>query len=129
MRASVTTNLIPHHSKVLATERVSRFQTAAESICVHARPHPNPLPQERENHSAVSGEFGRDQTAVRLEAKSEAAERAAGISMHPASADCCPLYLGEKSGMRASVQIILDRSFFEEFAFYQRRSLSKCSVC
>ena len=96
---------MPTHPEAPAAERASRVPVAASSergsvlsrqsaaaaesrsrsarrelICVHDRPHPGPLPKERENHPAVAGEFGCAEFAVRLEAKSQSAEAAGTAS-------------------------------------------------
>ena len=107
VRASVKTNFTSISPETAAIEisTVSRSPSACrELICVHDRPHPGPLPQERENHSAVAGEFGHTQFAMRPEAKSEDAETARESSEFPERADSHSLSPGERARVRASVK-------------------------
>ena len=67
------------------------------------RPHPGPLPQERENYFAVAGESVRAHVIVRPQAKSENAVRARPTSELFESTDGCSLSPGERVRMRASV--------------------------
>jgi hydrogenase maturation protein HypF len=73
------------------------------------RPHPRPLPQEREKHFAVAGEFGRAVFIVRPHAKSNKAEIARRTNKLPLRADKCPLSPGERARVRASVE----QTFFQ----------------
>ena len=98
----------PRHSRLGSLRYVSvaaspERGSVSESVCVHARPHPGPLPQERENHFAVAGEFGSAQFAMRLEAKSQKAEQARGPSELSERTDSSPLSPGERARVRASV--------------------------
>ncbi len=115
VRASVITNFVfpqfaSTHPEAPAVERTPRVPVAAssergsvsESVCVDARPHPGPLPQERENHSAVAGEPGRAQFALRLEAKPKETETTRETSELPESVDSRPLSPGERARVRAS---------------------------
>ena len=77
----------------------------SESVCVHARPHPGPLPQERENHSVVASEFGHAPFAVRSDAKSPKAEMARVTTEFSEGADSCSLSPGERVRVRASVPL------------------------
>jgi hypothetical protein len=95
---------MPTHPEAPAAERAPRVPVVAsserglvsESVCVHVRPHPGPLPQERENHSAVAGEFGHAQFAMRFLANSKVVKTAQETSELPESADSCSLSPGER---------------------------------
>ena len=87
-----------------AAERFPRALVAASAVevCVHARPHPGPLLQERENHSAVAGDFEGVRFAMCSEAKSQKAEMAQRPTEFSENADSCSLSPGERVRVRAS---------------------------
>jgi hypothetical protein len=68
------------------------------------RPHPGPLPQERENRSAVAGATERVQLFTRSKTKWSEAEFADVTHEFARRTDTCPLSPGERVRVRASVQ-------------------------
>jgi uncharacterized protein len=70
---------------------------------VNTRPHPGPLPQERENHSAVASEFARARFVVCPQTKSEKAVIARESSEYHEVSESCSLSPGERVRVRASV--------------------------
>ena len=69
-----------------------------------ARPHPAPLPQERENRSTVAGETGRAQLFGCSKTKWSVAEFAPVAYEFASRTDTCSLSPGERVRVRASVQ-------------------------
>ena len=69
----------------------------------NARPHPCPLPQERENRSRVSGIAEALAGSWRLPASTERAPIANSRNKFSRGADCLSLSQGERAGERASV--------------------------
>src|SRR6266496_4380221 len=70
------------------------------------RPHPGPLPQERENHSPVAGEFGCVRIIERPTLNSNETEMERRAAEFYKSADVPSLSPGERAGVRASVTSI-----------------------
>jgi len=71
-----------------------------------ARPHPGPLPQERENRSAGAGEIEHAKFIACLEAKSSEAALARETNEFQKRAESSTLSSGERAGVRASVKPI-----------------------
>jgi hydrogenase maturation protein HypF len=69
-----------------------------------ARPHPGPLTQEKEDYSAVTGDFERARFSVHLHVKSNDLETARRAGELQEIADCCSLSPGERARVRASVE-------------------------
>jgi len=67
------------------------------------RPHPNPLPQERENNFADAGKGEHSSCIVRPHAKPSEAATARKPEGFQERADCCSLSPGERVRVRASV--------------------------
>ena len=116
---------MPTHPEAPAAERAPRVPVTAssergsvsESVCVHDRPHPGPLPhppslrfgamQERENHPAVAGEFGRAQFPVRSEVNSKrGGDSTRAIQPSRAVRQLSPLPGGEGQGEGERLHII-----------------------
>jgi hypothetical protein len=72
----------------------------------NARPHPGPLPQERENRSTVAGKAGSAQLFKRSKTKWSEVESAQMTHTFTSRTDACPLSPGERVRVRASVQPI-----------------------
>jgi DUF1680 family protein len=69
----------------------------------NARPHPGPLPQERENRSAVAGGFGATLLDWRPKAKCKIAGIAPSAKEFQKRFHCCSLSPGERVRVAASV--------------------------
>jgi hypothetical protein len=79
----------------------------AKGNIFHNRPHPYPLPQERENRSTVARGFGFVQLAAHPQAKLNEGEIAREAIEFSATPDCCSLSPGEWVRVRASVNTFL----------------------
>jgi hypothetical protein len=79
------------------------MKTLGRKSLLNVRPHPGPLPQEREKRSAVAGEAGLYQLFVRRSINSTDAAKARRSSKFYETVHCCPLSPGERVRVRASV--------------------------
>jgi hypothetical protein len=70
------------------------------NLCL-ARPHPGPLPQEREEHPTDAGEFERDRFAMCHGVKWNEQAMAQAANETRTSADGFSLSPGERAGVRA----------------------------
>jgi len=68
------------------------------------RPHPGPLPQERENRSTVAGERGRTQLFECSKTKWREAEFPQVTHEFASRTDTCSLSSGERVRVKASVE-------------------------
>jgi len=77
--------------------------TLEKSNGVYARPHPGPLPQERENHSPVTGDSEMTGSLALFGANDGKAVTAMTTTKFFGNAHSFPLSPGERAGVRASV--------------------------
>ena len=85
----------------------ARIITAIWRSVMNARPHPGPLPQERENHPPDSGDANLSKFSGRLMANVTGTEASTVTSNLFSDTRSFSISPGERAGVRASVNTIL----------------------